>query len=71
MLGKGVGKGVQSGSDALAERQQGAYDAVYVPPGTRVEIHLTSQIDIDYDKKGRKVSHVQPTNHYSNNRGFD
>ncbi|ASI21455.1 TIGR03752 family integrating conjugative element protein (plasmid) [Aeromonas media] len=71
MLGKGIGKGVQSGSDALAERQQGAYDAVYVPPGTRVEIHLTSQIDIDYDKKGRKVSHVQPTNHYSNNRGFD
>ncbi|WP_279473517.1 TIGR03752 family integrating conjugative element protein [Aeromonas caviae] len=71
MLGKGIGKGVQSGSEALAERQQGAYDAVYVPPGTRVEIHLTSQIDIDYDKKGRKVSHVQQTNHYSNNRGFD
>lgn len=71
MLGKGVGAGVQSGSDALAQRQQGAYDAVYVAPGSRVEIHLTSQLNIDYDKKGRKVSHVQPVSHYSSSRGLD
>lgn len=71
MAGKGIGAGVQSGANALAERQQGAYDAVYVPPGTKVEIHLTSQIDIDYDKKGRKVSHVQTTNRYSSNRSLD
>jgi integrating conjugative element protein (TIGR03752 family) len=71
MLGKGIGKGVQSGADALAQRQQGAYDAVYVAPGKTVAIHITSEIDIDYDKKGRKVSHVAPSSQYSSNRGMD
>lgn len=71
MFGKGISKGVQSGADALAQRQQGAYDAIYVQPGSRVEIHITKQLDIDYDKKGRKVSYVQANSRYGNARGLD
>lgn len=71
MAGKGLGAGVQSGADVLAARQQGAYDAVYVGPGASLEIHITQQLEIDYDKKGRKVSHVQSVSRYSSNRGLD
>ena len=71
MFGKGLSKGVQSGADALAQRQQGAYDAIYVQPGSKVEIHITKQLDIDYDKKGRKVSYVQASSRYGNARGLD
>lgn len=71
MLGSGISKGVQSGADALAQRQQGAYDAVYVEPGKRIEVHITKQLDIDYDKKGRKVSHVMMSSRYSGSRGLD
>lgn len=71
MAGKALGAGVQSGSDVLAQRQQGAYDAIYVQPGAKLEIHITKQLEIDYDKKGRKVSHVQNVSLYGNNRGLD
>lgn len=71
MAGKGLGTGIQSGADVLTARQQGAYDAVYVGPGALLEIHITQQIEIDYDKKGRKVSHVQTVSRYSSNRGLD
>lgn len=69
--GKGIGKGVQSGADVLAQRQQGAYDAIYVAPGARVELHITKELDIDYDKKGRKVSHVMQPSLFSSARGLD
>jgi integrating conjugative element protein, PFL_4705 family len=69
--GKGIGKGVQSGADVLAQRQQGAYDAIYVAPGARVELHITKELDIDYDKKGRKVSHVMQPSRFSSARGLD
>jgi integrating conjugative element protein (TIGR03752 family) len=69
--GKGIGKGVQSGADVLAQRQQGAYDAIYVAPGARVELHITKEVDIDYDKKGRKVSHVMQPSRFSSARGLD
>lgn len=41
----------------LDQRAAGAFDAIYVPPGARVAIHLDRQIDIDYDPAGRRVSH--------------
>lgn len=31
------------------------FDAVYVPPGARVAVHITRQIPIDYEERGRKV----------------
>lgn len=33
------------------------FDAVYVPPGKHVAIHITREIAIDYEMKGRKVKY--------------
>lgn len=60
MLGSGISKGVQSGADKEAA-PAGVYDAVYVEPGKRIEVHITKQLDIDYDKKGwRRHIDVEP-----------
>ena len=41
-----------------AERDMGGFDAVYVPPGSRVAIHITQQLEIDYPPAGRKLEHI-------------
>ena len=35
------------------------FDAVYVPPGKEVAVHIEKQIDIDYDRMSRKVKYGQ------------
>lgn len=39
----------------LDQRQNQQFDAVYVPPGASVAIHVIEQIEIDYDPLGRKT----------------
>lgn len=41
----------------LAERQSQHFDAVFVPAGTPVAIHIERQLDIDYEPQGRKLDH--------------
>ena len=41
----------------LDERQAQQFDAIYVHPGAEVSMHITEQIDIDYDPNGRKTSY--------------
>ena len=39
----------------LDQRQSQQFDAVYVPPGASVAIHVIEQIEIDYNPQGRKT----------------
>ncbi len=41
-----------------AERDSGSFDAVYVPPGSRVAVHITQQLEINYSPGGRKIEHA-------------
>ena len=41
----------------LAERQSQHFDAVFVPAGTPVAIHIERQLDIDHDPQGRRLDH--------------
>ena len=41
-----------------AERDSGGFDAVYVPPGSRVAVHITQQLEINYAPGGRKIEHA-------------
>jgi RAQPRD family integrative conjugative element protein len=34
-----------------------AFAAIYVPPGTKVAVHLEQPLNIDYDAQGRQVNH--------------
>lgn len=54
-----LGKALSGGTSELASWVKARYgqmfDAVYVPPGARVAVHITRQIPIDYEEQGRKV----------------
>ncbi|CCW28979.1 TIGR03752 family integrating conjugative element protein [Xenorhabdus nematophila] len=56
-LGRAVGGGFKDVADWVKSRYGQTFDAVYVPPGKTVAIHITRQIPIDYEGKGRKVNY--------------
>lgn len=54
-LGKALSGGMKETADWVRERYGMMFDAVYVPPGQRLAVHITRQLAIDYEEKGRKV----------------
>lgn len=56
-LGKGIGGATSEIAQYVAERAEGAFDVIYVPPGIDVQIFVEEQIPIDYDTNGRKLSY--------------
>jgi integrating conjugative element protein (TIGR03752 family) len=62
-----LGKTLAGGSDELAkwllERQSQSFDAVFVPAGTAVAIHVDRELPIDFDPIGRKLEHARTIEH--------
>jgi cell division protein ZapB len=54
-LGKALSGGTNELADWVKARYGQMFDAVYVPPGAQVAVHITRQIPIDYEEQGRKV----------------
>ena len=52
-----ISSGLNEATDWLDERQENSFDAIYVKPGTELVVHITKQLEIDYDPEGRKVNH--------------
>ena len=63
-----LGKTIASGSDEvgkwLMERQSQSFDAVFVPAGTRIAIHVDHELPIDLDTSGRRLTHAQSVDPY-------
>lgn len=57
ILGKAGAGGMEDVRKWAMERYGQTFDAVYVPPGQEVAIHITSEIPIDYELNGRKVKY--------------
>ncbi|HGB3474540.1 TPA: TIGR03752 family integrating conjugative element protein, partial [Salmonella enterica subsp. diarizonae serovar 61:l,v:z35] len=57
VLGQTLGGGLKESADWFKQRYGQMFDAVYVPPGHAVAIHITRQIPVDYEIKGRKVKY--------------
>ncbi len=55
VLGKAVSGGMKETVDWVKARYGQTFDAIYVPPGMKVAVHITRQLAIDYEEKGRKV----------------
>ena len=57
-----LGKTIAGGSDEVAQwlqdRQSQSFDAVFVPAGTRIAIHVDHELPIDLDTTGRKLNHA-------------
>ncbi|MEO0436606.1 MAG: TIGR03752 family integrating conjugative element protein [Pseudomonadota bacterium] len=58
VLGRSIADSANEVARWLDERQAQQFDAVYVPPGADVSMHITEQIEIDYDPNGRKTNHA-------------
>lgn len=56
-LGSAIGGGFKDVADWVKSRYGQTFDAVYVPPGQKVAVHITRQIAIDYEHQGRKVNY--------------
>jgi len=61
VLGRTVGGGSEEVAQWLLERQSQSFDAVFVPAGTTVAIHVDRELAIDFDSQGRKLNHARPT----------
>ncbi|BAN98332.1 secreted protein [Plautia stali symbiont] len=57
MLGKALSGGMRETIDWVKARYGQTFDAIYVPPGQKVALHITRQLAIDYEEKGRKVKY--------------
>lgn len=60
-----ISEGLNEVTDWLDQRQENSFDAVYVPPGTKLAIHVLEELKIDYDPEGRKVNHYANYNRRS------
>lgn len=54
-LGKAISGGMSETTDWIKQRYGMTFDAIYVPPGARLAVHITRQLAIDYEDKGRRV----------------
>ena len=60
VLGKTLSGGGEEIAKWLQERQSQSFDAVFVPAGTRIAIHVDRELPIDFDTTGRKLTHAKP-----------
>ncbi|MFV0476960.1 MAG: TIGR03752 family integrating conjugative element protein [Parahaliea sp.] len=58
VLGRTIADGTMEVARWLDERQAQQFDAVYVQPGASVALHITEQLEIDYDPAGRKTTYA-------------
>ena len=66
VLGKTFSGGTEEISKWLLERQAQSFDAVFVPAGISVAIHVDHELSIDFETTGRKLKYEQstdPTHH--------
>ncbi len=61
VLGKTLAGGAHEVREWLDARMGQSFDAVFVPAGAKVAIHIDETLRIDYDPLGRKVNHATNT----------
>lgn len=57
IAGKGVAGTAKELADFVAKRAVGAFDIIYVETGLNVQLFVETEIPIDYDPNGRKISY--------------
>ena len=60
-----ISEGLGEVTDWLDARQENSFDAIYIPPGTELAVHISDELKIDYDPEGRKVNHYANINRRS------
>ena len=74
-LANAASDAVSESSRWLNRRLSDSFDAVYVPPGTGLIIHLEQQVELNRDDAGRRLDHEYRTNledlEYASLGGYD
>jgi len=60
ILGKTLSGGSQEIAQWLRERQAQSFDAIFVPAGVELAIHVDRELPIDFHSNGRKLYHANP-----------
>ena len=63
VLGQALGGGLKESADWFKQRYGQMFDAIYVKPGQPVAVHITRQLQIDYELHGRKVKYPTTSTH--------
>lgn len=58
VLGKSAAGASSEIGKWFLERQAQSFDAMFVPPGAEVAIHVERELAIDHDPNGRRLTHV-------------
>ncbi|MGV6989230.1 TIGR03752 family integrating conjugative element protein [Testudinibacter sp. P80/BLE/0925] len=58
LAGQALGAGLAETTDWVRQRYGQTFDAIYVPPGQTVAVHITQELAIDYEPDGRKVKYA-------------
>ncbi|QJT79297.1 TIGR03752 family integrating conjugative element protein [Kosakonia sp. MUSA4] len=61
VLGQAIGGGLKETADWMKQHYGQMFDAVYVPPGHKVAVHLSESLSIDYEPEGRQVKYQHAT----------
>ena len=61
VLGRTVAGGAREVREWLDARMGQSFDAVFVPAGYQVAIHIDEELRIDYDPNGRRIDHGMST----------
>lgn len=67
VLGQALSGGISEMENWYRQRYGQMFDAIYVPPGQEVAVHITTDLEIDYDTGARKVKY----NNKRSKRGMD
>lgn len=59
---KSLSGGARELADFVREYMRDQFDAIYLPPGTDVQVNVEKNIEIDYDPVGRKLRHTETSN---------
>ncbi|TYG35295.1 TIGR03752 family integrating conjugative element protein [Lonepinella koalarum] len=59
ILGQALGGGLRDTAEWVRQRYGQTFDAIYVPPGHKVAIHINKEITVNYDTSKRKVKYTQ------------
>jgi cell division protein ZapB len=62
ILGKTLSGSSQEIAEWLRERQAQSFDAIFVPAGIELAIHVDHELPIDFHTNGRKLYHANSTN---------
>lgn len=68
VLGKTFAGGSEEVAKWLLERQSQSFDAIFVPAGTRIAIHVDRELPIDLDPQGRKLDYAKIVDPYHRTR---